>query len=333
MAALHAASLYDARGNKYFVASPELVRTIAPLPSTPEAAAKSYEAWTGKAVHEICSADKSAARSEGKQFLSDGLLVGPFESSAGFSLLIVNTDGTLAERSGNGLTIFSQYLIDCDLARGKTEFDLIVHHANTLLSETVARCVRSKRSKRNGILVDMGIPTFGPSAVGASAEGFEYSGKYSGKSLTVLGLQKLRSDWIDSVFVNVGNPHCVTFLEAGLPKMSELSRQSTKRALSQIANSSHSKEAAGLGLPCDRGVNLQWAEVSAGKAIRARVFERGEGPTRSSGSSAVAVAAAARYLGLTASDKIDIVMPGGVAPIEFSVQNQAFLFGQATRQI
>jgi diaminopimelate epimerase len=39
-------------------------------------------------------------------------LVGPFQSSPPFDLLIVNTDGTLAERSGNGLTIFSQALSD-----------------------------------------------------------------------------------------------------------------------------------------------------------------------------------------------------------------------------
>jgi hypothetical protein len=42
-----------------------------------------------------------------KGYRSDGLLVGPFPDENAFALLIVNTDGTLAERSGNGLTIFS----------------------------------------------------------------------------------------------------------------------------------------------------------------------------------------------------------------------------------
>jgi diaminopimelate epimerase len=41
-----------------------------------------------------------------KSHRSDGLLIGPFQSAPPFDVLIVNTDGTLAERSGNGLTIF-----------------------------------------------------------------------------------------------------------------------------------------------------------------------------------------------------------------------------------
>ena len=43
-------------------------------------------------------------------------------------MLIVNTDGTLAERSGNGLTIFSQWLVDTGRANCPDAFFLRVYH-------------------------------------------------------------------------------------------------------------------------------------------------------------------------------------------------------------
>ena len=44
---------------------------------------------------------------------SDGILLGPFESSTcDFRLRIFNPDGSEAEKSGNGLRIFSRFLWD-----------------------------------------------------------------------------------------------------------------------------------------------------------------------------------------------------------------------------
>ena len=53
---------------------------------------------------------------------SDGILLGPLPSKkALFALRIFNPDGSEAEKSGNGLRIFSRYLFDKKLA-GKDEF-------------------------------------------------------------------------------------------------------------------------------------------------------------------------------------------------------------------
>src|SRR5215471_1033907 len=50
---------------------------------------------------------------------SDGILLGPLPSSkAPFGLRIYNPDGSEAEKSGNGLRIFSRYLWDRKLASG-----------------------------------------------------------------------------------------------------------------------------------------------------------------------------------------------------------------------
>jgi len=59
------------------------------------------------------------------------------------------------------------------------------------------------------------------------------------------------------------------------------------------------------------------------------VFERGEGWTKSSGTSATAVASAARHLGLTTASTVSVVMPGGVAPVRFG--ERVALFGEAHR--
>ena len=67
---------------------------------------------------------------EGKRFLSDGLLVGPFPDENAFGMLIVNTDGTLAERSGNGLTIFSQFLVDTGQANRTDAFVVRIYQAS-----------------------------------------------------------------------------------------------------------------------------------------------------------------------------------------------------------
>ena len=52
---------------------------------------------------------------------SDGILLGPLPSKkAPFGLRIFNPDGSEAEKSGNGLRIFSRYLWDKKLASAKT---------------------------------------------------------------------------------------------------------------------------------------------------------------------------------------------------------------------
>jgi diaminopimelate epimerase len=52
---------------------------------------------------------------------SDGILFGPLESqTAQFSVRIFNPDGSEAEKSGNGLRIFSRYLWDIGWLRKKS---------------------------------------------------------------------------------------------------------------------------------------------------------------------------------------------------------------------
>jgi diaminopimelate epimerase len=115
--------------------------------------------------------------------------------------------------------------------------------------------------------------------------------------------------------------------------MEQLGSQRWRPWLSAIANSTESDGMQGAGHPCKNGINLQWASIVGPDTIDARVFERGEGPTLSSGSSATAVASAARKLGLLDARTVNVRMPGGVAPVRFDERNgsleRVMLFGEA----
>ncbi|HUX25638.1 MAG TPA: hypothetical protein VMV87_13600, partial [Burkholderiales bacterium] len=92
-------AFYDARGNTYFVASPEEIGSFADLPRTAAEAARTRERWARCAIESICGRPGVSAEIGAKRYRSDGLLVGPFPDEHAFALLIVNTDATLAERS------------------------------------------------------------------------------------------------------------------------------------------------------------------------------------------------------------------------------------------
>ena len=332
------AAFYDARGNTYFVASPEEIGGFADIPRTAPEAARTRERWARRAIERICGRRNVSAGPEtggAKRYRSDGLLVGPFPDEHAFALLIVNTDGTLAERSGNGLTIFSQCLIDSGRAGRSDAFFLRIYHDTPGSSFVEARIEAGERDGHQGFWIDMGVPTYGLSAVGAAPEHVGVS-EFDGRVLArVYELEKIEAAWTCSQFVSVGNPHCVTFLKSPdlLPSMEQLGSEQWLPRLSAIANSIDSDGLRGAGRPCRNGINLQWAAVVGADRIDARVFERGEGPTMSSGSSATAVASAARKLGLIDAKTVNVRMPGGVAPVRFDERNgslaRLMLFGEA----
>src|SRR5690242_2979828 len=99
-------SRYHALGNDYLVIDP-----------------KDWNAWfqtrpTGARELSTEEIEKICHRNFGVG--SDGILWGPLPSQAApFKLRIFNPDGSEAEKSGNGLRIFSRYLWDQKLVRGE----------------------------------------------------------------------------------------------------------------------------------------------------------------------------------------------------------------------
>jgi diaminopimelate epimerase len=313
-------AFYNARGNTYFVATPAEIREFVALPNSASEAATLYESWASPAVERVRSDPRNA----------NGLLIGPFPDEDAYGLLIVNTDGSLAEFSGNGSTIFSQFLVDTGLIDRSRAFFVNVHHDRSKAMRV--RIEPDEQDGAEGFLIQLD-PIFGPEAVEASEDDLG-TAQLGGRDVSrVLPLTNIDRAWCCSQFVRVGNPHCVTFLET-LDALLIIDRQSAKLTsdLTVIANSSVSGGARGKGRPCKYGINLQWASVVAPGQIHARVFERGEGWTKSSGSSATAVASAARHLGLTTEAIVHVSMPGGAAPVRFDEQSgRVLFFGRAGR--
>lgn len=328
------APFYDARGNIYAVISPQDLRSLGVnLPMSAADAALARRSWAPQAIAAICDWPAGKRPAGGKLHRSDGLLVGPFQDAAPFDVLIVNTDGTLAERSGNGLTIFSQSLADTGRTPNDQGFTLQVHHDHDdSPSPSLTEVVPAVIDGISGFWLDIGTPGFGAAAVGANGPGVDSALVNDTPVNRVERLAALHPEWRTSVFVRVGNPHCVTLVsdEASLPGFEQLHQSPLNEALTRIAFAAGE---FGDGDPCPAGINLQWAaRVGPGK-ISARVFERGEGPTASSGTSASAVAAAAWLSGWVEAGTVEVSMPGGTAPVRLIEQNgqlqQVQLFGEA----
>ncbi len=118
---------YHALGNDYLVMDP---RNAGPLPAPAQ-------------IRRICHRNFGIG--------SDGILWGPLPSTrAPFALRIFNPDASEAEKSGNGIRIFSRYLYDCGLV---TEAPFTLETAGGLVEVRIQKGGRS-------ITVDMGHVTF-----------------------------------------------------------------------------------------------------------------------------------------------------------------------------
>lgn len=304
---------YDARGNIYAVVAPDAVRRAGmDLPAQASRAAQTRAAWAVSAIEAFCGWAPGTQPPGSKDHRCDGLLIGPFQDLPPFDLLIVNTDGTLAERSGNGLTIFSQALSEQGRLPGDEVCLLRVHHDKADAVSPVGTSVKPAEVEGvKGFWLDLGKPAFGPDAVGA--KGVDDVLLNDRDVSHVQALSALDFSWSRSQFVRIGNPHCVTLLESAdaLPSNEQMREPELSEGLTRIAYAMP----AGTGEPCAAGVNLQWAMLESEGRVLARVFERGEGPTASSGTSASAVACAAWRVGWVSAGEVKVVMPGGTVPI------------------
>jgi diaminopimelate epimerase len=121
---------------------------------------------------------------------SDGILFGPLETSeCDFALRIFNPDGSEAEKSGNGLRIFSRYLWDKGLV-----------HEEPFTILTAGGRVRSQvHDGGKGVTVDMGRVSFDSTQIpleGPPREVINERILVDGEEFTFCG-------------ATIGNPHCV----------------------------------------------------------------------------------------------------------------------------
>lgn len=208
---------------------------------------------------------------------SDGILLKVPARNAEFGLRIINPDGSEAEKSGNGLRIFSKFLFDYGFVSNK-EFSI-----ETPGGTVQAMITEEKNGKATMIRMQMGKAVFDPANIPVLCEQEECLDQ----PLTI------NSEGYSINCVSVGNPHCVIIKD-------NLDKEEILEVGSLIENHSI----------FPNRINVQFAKVISPKLVEALIWERGAGYTLASGSSSCAVAAVVVKKGLAEPD-LTIKMPGG----------------------
>jgi len=210
---------------------------------------------------------------------SDGILWGPLPSiKSQFGLRIFNPDGSEAEKSGNGIRIFSRFLWDQGLVK-QPSFTI----------ETPGGVVQSLiKDEGRLITVDMGMVSFNSAkipVVGPPREVINEPITVQDREFTYCA-------------ATIGNPHCVVPLP-------EISAELARRYGPDLE----------VHPNFPKRTNVQFLQVLDRNNIRIEIWERGAGYTLASGSSSSASAAVAHRLELV-DRNVSVHMPGGTIGIE-----------------
>ena len=212
---------------------------------------------------------------------ADGILYGPFFDGDKMRVRIFNPDGSEAEKSGNGIRIFSKYLKDMGYV---TEESYVLH---TKAGET-----RVTFLKEQGDLmrVDMGYPEFVAKEI--PVVGFE--GEIVNEAIF------FGDNFYNATCVSLGNPNCVLMLE-------EVSQKKAMQLGPYVENSRY----------FPNRINMQLCQVLDRENIQIEIYERGAGYTYASGTGACAAAAASHKMGFV-GDRVTVHMHGGELLVEFA---------------
>jgi diaminopimelate epimerase len=202
----------------------------------------------------------------------DGILE-PFAAgdAADFGVRIWNPDGSLAEKSGNGLRIFARWLVS---ERGAPPRFSLWTGSCRVLCDVGAEA----------ICVDMGDVSFEPADVPVQAEQPVIDGELA-----------LSNGVLSVTAVGIGNPHCVIFRQEPLESLPFQGWGAEIERHPRFPNRT----------------NVQLARVLDRRTVEILIWERGAGVTLASGSSSCAVAAAGVRTGRLDPGRIEVRMPGG----------------------
>jgi diaminopimelate epimerase len=229
---------------------------------------------TKKAIMRICNIHFGIG--------SDGIVLKVPSTKADFGFRVYNPDGSEAEKSGNGLRIFSKYLYDYGFAKTR-QFSV-----ETLTDIVYADIIEEEKGKAILIQVDMGKAIFTSRDIPVNSDQPEFIG------------QKIMAG--DKEFevncVSVGNPHCVVIKE-------ELNEKEILTFGPLLENHP---------LFPNR-INVQFAKVLSDHDAQILIWERGAGYTLASGSSSCAASSILVKRGLIKGD-LTMHMQGGTLKIQ-----------------
>lgn len=225
---------------------------------------------------------------------SDGILYGPIFKDDKIFLKIFNPDGSEAEKSGNGIRIFSKYLRDEGYIKDES-FKL-----QTKGGEVLVRYLNDDGSL---IKVSMGKVSFNSIDIGIRGDERYVIEEY----IDVLDRKfKITS-------LSIGNPHTVCIFD-------KLDDESIYKYGKYIENHE---------MFINR-TNVQFVEVIDRNTIKIKIHERGAGYTLASGSSSCAAASVCYKLSLVDSD-ILVKCDGGDIRVQIDDDGEVFMTGEVSR--
>jgi diaminopimelate epimerase len=225
---------------------------------------------------------------------ADGILLGPFESkTCDFRLRIFNPDGSEAEKSGNGLRIFSRFLWDEGFVQEEP------FTVETLGGGVTCQVGEGGKT----VTVEMGQVSFDGSKIPVRG----------GTREVLRERMQIGDREFEFCAATVGNPHCIALCNDPTPELA-------RRYGPLIETDAR----------FPNRTNVQFMQVIDRENIRIEIWERGAGYTLASGSSSVATAAAAHKLGLCNANVI-VHMSGGEIEISLSPDFFATMEGPVTR--
>lgn len=227
-------------------------------------------------------------------FGSDGVLYGPIFEEEMPRVRIYNPDGSEAEKSGNGVRIFSKYLKD---------FGYIT--SNKFKLSTLGGIVDVEYLTADGKLMKvlMGKTSCNSRDIPATGELREIINEN----------MEFNGNLYQVTCVNIGNPHCVILMD-------QISKELAVELGPYVENSSN----------FPNRINMQLLKVVDKNNIEIEIYERGAGYTLASGSSSCAAATAAYRMGLV-DNKLKVHMPGGELNIEIMEDSSVYMTGSVTR--
>ena len=227
---------------------------------------------------------------------SDGIMFGPIFIDNKIHVKIFNPDGSETEKSGNGLRIFAQYLWDEKyIPENDTILEIFVK-GQSVSVEIVDKSI-------NLLNVNLGKFSFKSTSLDIlTTANFQNNAEASQNIINMpLNVQEAL---FHVTCVNVGNPHCVIFLD-------EISREIAEKFGPHVENHE-------IFQP--NRTNVQFAKIIDKSNVQVEIWERGTGYTLASGSSSAADLCAAHVLDLVGK-KAKVHMKGGSVEVEIRESN------------
>jgi diaminopimelate epimerase len=232
----------------------------------------------------------------------DGLILILPSESADVRMQMFNADGSEGEMCGNGIRCVAKYAYEHDLAK-----------ANPMRVETL-RGILAIRLTLNGdrvaqATVDMDEPILDLPEVPVDAAKVEDTGCAHRNRLAL----PVSGHAYDAVFVSMGNPHAVMFVD-------DVAAIDLEHEGPEVEHHP--------AFP--RRINAHWVQVHNRGEVTMRTWERGSGITLACGTGASAVCVAGVLAGLT-DRTVLIHLPGGDLTIEWrESDNHVYMTGSAT---